>query len=107
MGQLRFDCMTDTMLRQGYSSIADELEVILPSLEFAEYCAHNANSYDQLVTLQKDFVDVLDHVLKNPSFPTDKLFTLCEIDNSFQLAVRLIKRRKSECDNEKSQKYLF
>ena len=65
------------------------------------------NSYEQLVTLQKDFVDVLAHVLKTPSFPTDKLFTLCEIDNSFQPAVHLIKRRKSDCDNEKSQKYPF
>jgi len=107
MGQLRFDCTTDTMLRQSYSSIADELEVILPWLEFAEYCAHNANSYEQLLTLQKDFVDVLAHVLKTPSFPADKLFTLCEIDNSFQPAVRLIKRRKSDCDNKRSQKYPF
>ncbi len=107
MGEFQFDSMTDTMLRHGYSALAAELEIIMPWLEFAEYCAHNARSYEQLVKLQKDFVDVLMHVIKDPSFPTQKLFTLCEIDNSFQPAVRLIKRRQFGMSDKNSEKFPF
>jgi len=107
MGEFKFDSMTDTMLRHGYGALAAELEIIMPWLEFAEYCAHNATSYEQLVKLQKDFVEVLMHVIKDPSFPTQKLFTLCEIDNSFQPAVRLIKRRHTGMSDKNSEKFPF
>jgi hypothetical protein len=107
MGEFQFDSMTDTMLRHGYSALAAELEVIMPWLEFAEYCAHNARSHEQLVKLQKDFVEVLMHVIKDPSLPTQKLFTLCEIDISFQPAVRLIKRRQFGMSDKNSEKFPF
>lgn len=96
IGELEFDSMTDTMLRAGYKEVAAELEPLLPWLEFAQYCASEANSWQQLERLQKDFMVVLAYVLQAPTFPTEKLFTLCEVANSFEPAVHLINRRQAE-----------